>query len=174
MGLTLFAFALISGCGWFTGDGDDAPEAATSGGDTTAGGATTGDGPPDPKPAEECGGLASAIEKVMVEMATCSRSIPTEHVRKASVYYLEEDINEEEKIAVVEACGYTYKFVEDSGNSNCKSGNAASQLCYNKSVKWMEDLKSQSYYCNRAEAVPYSQVLEQQGYIKVNDKYVKD
>ena len=173
MGLTLFTFALISGCGWFTGDGDG--DGTTDGG-TTAGEATagtaTGDGPEE---AEECGALASAIEAIAVAEISCSRLIPTEHKRTASYYFvIGEDITEEEQQAAVEACGYANKFVEDIGDSDCKSGNSASRLCYNKSVKWMEDLKSQGYSCQRAEAVSYNLVLEQQGYKKVNDKYVKE
>lgn len=173
-GLALFALVLISGCE--RGNGDDGT--TTTSGEATAG-ATTGDGP-DIKLAEECGGLASAIEAIAVAEISCSRNIPQEHKRKASYYTVSShystgsDITEEEQLAAIEACGYANKFVEDSGDSNCKSGNSASRLCYNKSVNWVEDLKSQGYTCGRAEAVSYNLVLEQLGYKKVNDKYVKE
>ena len=175
MSLTLFAFALINGCGWFTGDGDSdgTTDGGATAGEATAG-ATTGD-EPDPKPPEECGDyLASSVEKVMVEEISCARNIPAVDVKKGSYFAVKADLSEEEKQAVIESCGYSNKFAEDTGAVNCKSGNAASQLCFNKSEQWSETLKSQGYFCERAEAVPYSTVLENRGYKKANDKYVKE
>ena len=178
IGFTLFALVLISGCDWFQGDdnGGGTTDGETTAGGTTAG-ATTGTATGDedgPEEATECGGIASAIEAIEVATISCSGLIPTEHRRTASYYFVIGNITEEEQQAAVEACGYVNKFVTDSGDSNCESKSSGSRLCYNKSVKWMEDLKSQDYSCQRAEAVSYSTVLEQQGYKKVNDKYVKE
>ena len=174
MSLTLFAFALINGCGWFTGDGDEDPPATTTTGGNTTSGADSGvaGNEPDPKAPEECG-LASSVEKVMVEEISCARNIPAADVKKGSYFAVKADLSEEEKQAVIESCGYANKFAEDTGAANCKSGNAANQLCFNKSGKWQEDLQNEGYTCERAEAVPYSTVLENRGYKKANDKYVK-
>ena len=188
--VTLFGFVFFVGCGLFDGDdnGDDkkgassatSGAATTSQADTTSGVSATGDKTPQPPtvPDGYCDLTHNTVEKVMVAQIICSRTIPTEHVLKANYYSVKEGLSETEQSAVVTACGYKNNFVINQVSpvniNNCKSSSPGSKLCLNMSQAWEDGLEQKEYRCIRAEAVSLSQYLEQVGYKKVDDKYVKE